>query len=180
MHRGGQLGLSGVVLHPGAHTTATAQDGIMWIAEGIAAAQSRQRGGTPVVLEHTAGQGTMLGYRFEQLRTMIDQLDDASRVTVCLDTCHLVAAGYDIVSEAGYHRVFDEFNAVLGFDRLTVVHLNDSKKPLGSRVDRHDNIGQGCIGTEPFRRLLRDARFANLPMVLETPKAERGLSLIHI
>lgn len=174
LHRGDQLGLSGVVLHPGAHTTATPQDGIMRIAEGIADAQSRQRGQTPVVLEHTAGQGTMLGHRFEQLRAMIDLLDGASRVTVCLDTCHLVAAGYDIVSEAGYRRVFDEFDAVLGFERLTVVHLNDSKKPLGSRVDRHDNIGQGYIGTEPFRRLLRDTRLANVPMVLETPKAGGG------
>ncbi len=174
LHRGDQLGLSGVVLHPGAYTTGTEQDGVKWIAEGIAHAQSRQTGRTPVVLEHTAGQGTMLGHRFEQLRAMIDDLDDAAHVTICLDTCHLVAAGYDIVSETGYRRVCDEFDAVLGFDRLTVVHLNDSKKPLGSRVDRHDNIGQGCIGTEPFRRLLRDPRFAHMPMVLETPKAGRG------
>ena len=90
---------------------------------------------------------------------------------ICLDTCHMLAAGYDLVSEAGYERVFEEFDAVLGFDRLTVFHLNDSQKPLGSRVDRHAGIGRGCLGVEPFRRLVQDERFRHLPMVLETPKA---------
>ena len=174
LHRADLLGLLGVVLHPGAHTTGTEEDGIRYIADGIAEAQSRQTGGSLLLLEHTAGQGTMLGYRFEQLRAMIDRLDDPSRVAVCLDTCHLLAAGYDIVSEAGYAQVFEDFDAVLGFDLLKVFHLNDSKKPLGSRVDRHDGIGRGCIGVEPFRRLLRDARFRHLPMVLETPKANGG------
>lgn len=171
LQRGDRLGLLGVVLHPGAHTTASEADGIRWIADGIAEAQAQQTGGTLLLLEQTAGQGTMLGHRFEQLRAMIDLLDDAARVAVCLDTCHLLAAGYDLVTEAGYERVFEEFDAVLGFDRLTVFHLNDSQKPLGSRVDRHAGIGRGCIGVEPFRRLVRDARFRHLPMVLETPKA---------
>ena len=172
--RGDQLGLAGVVLHPGAYTTGTEADGVKRIADGIAAAQSRQTGRTRLLLEHTAGQGTMLGHRFEQLRAMIELLDDATRVAICLDTCHLVAAGYDIISEAGYEEVFDEFDAVLGLDRVTVFHLNDSKKPLGSRVDRHDGIGRGHLGTEPFRRLVRDTRFRHLPMVLETPKAGGG------
>ena len=170
LHRGDQLGLAGAVLHPGAYTTGTEADGLRWISDGIAEAQSRQQGETRLLLEHTAGQGTMLGHRFEQLRAMIDRVDDASRIAICLDTCHLLAAGYDIVSEAGYERVFEEFDAVLGLDRLTVFHLNDSKKPLGSRVDRHAGIGQGCLGAAPFRRLVRDARFRHLPMVLETPK----------
>ena len=171
LERGDRLGLLGVVLHPGAHTSATEADGIRWIADGIAEAQAQQTGDTLLLLEQTAGQGTMLGHRFEQLRAMIDLLDDSSRVAICLDTCHMLAAGYDLVSEAGYERVFEEFDAVLGFDRLTVFHLNDSQKPLGSRVDRHAGIGRGCLGVEPFRRLVQDERFRHLPMVLETPKA---------
>ena len=172
--RGDQLGLEGVVLHPGAYTTSTETDGIKRIAEGIATAQFRQSGSTPLLLEHTAGQGTMLGHRFEQLRAMIDHLDDPSQVAFCLDTCHLVAAGYDIISETGYEQVFNEFDKILGLNRLTVFHLNDSKKPLGSRVDRHDGIGQGHLGTEPFKRLVQDVRFRHLPMVLETPKEGGG------
>ena len=171
LERGDRLGLLGVVLHPGAHTSATEADGIRWIADGIAEAQAQQTGETLLLLEQTAGQGTMLGHRFEQLRAMIDLLDDSSRVAICLDTCHMLAAGYDLVSEAGYERVFEDFDAVLGFDRLTVFHLNDSQKPLGSRVDRHAGIGRGCLGVEPFRRLVQDERFRHLPMVLETPKA---------
>ena len=173
LQRADTLGLAGVVLHPGAYTTSTEADGLQRIADGVAEAQTRQSGSALLLLEHTAGQGTMLGHRFEQLRTIIDVLDDADagRVGVCLDTCHLVAAGYDLISETGYAQVFEEFESVLGFDRLKVFHLNDSKKPLGSRVDRHAGIGQGCIGTEPFRRLLRDERFTELPMILETPKA---------
>ena len=171
LERGDRLGLLGVVLHPGAHTSATEADGIRWIADGIAEAQAQQTGDTLLLLEQTAGQGTMLGHRFEQLRAMIDLLDDSSRVAICLDTCHMLAAGYDLVSEAGYERVFEEFDAVLGFDRLTVFHLNDSQKPLGSRVDRHAGIGRGCLGVEPFRRLVQDERFRHLPMVLETPNA---------
>ena len=171
LQRGDLLGLAGVVLHPGAYTTSSAEHGLERISEGIMEAQAKQSGSTLLLLEHTAGQGTMLGHRFEQLRTMIERLDDRSRVGICLDTCHLVAAGYDIISDEGYDQVFEEFEAVLGLGRLRVFHLNDSKKPLGSRVDRHDHIGQGCIGTEPFRRLLQDERFAALPMLLETPKA---------
>ena len=174
LSRGDQLELDGIVLHPGAHTTGTETDGIKRIADGIAEAQSHQNGSTLLLLEHTAGQGTMLGHRFEQISAMIDLLTDSTRVAVCLDTCHLVAAGYDLISETGYEKVFDDFNAVIGLDRLKVFHLNDSKKPLGSRVDRHDGIGRGHIGTEPFRRLVQDKRFRHVPMVLETPKAGGG------
>ena len=173
LQRADVLGLAGLVLHPGAHTTGTATEGLEWISHGIAEAQARQSGATLLLLEHTAGQGTMLGHRFEQLQEMIARLDDSSRVGVCLDTCHLVAAGYDIVSADGYQQVFEEFERLIGFERLKVFHLNDSKKPLGSRVDRHDTIGRGCLGTTPFLRLLQDERFASLPMLLLTPKTGR-------
>ena len=125
-----------------------------------------------VLLEHTAGQGTSLGATFEQLATIIEAMRGHARVGVCLDTCHLLAAGYDIGSEDGYAKTFAEFGRIVGFDRLRVLHLNDSKKPLGSRVDRHQHIGDGCLGLEPFRRIVNDPRFKRLPMLLETPKEE--------
>ena len=125
-----------------------------------------------VILEHTAGQGRTLGHRFEQLATMIDRVDGSPRVGVCLDTCHLVASGYDIISDEGYARTFAEFERVIGFDRLQVIHANDSKRPCGSRVDRHEHIGEGCLGLEPFRRILHDRRFDGRPMLIETEKSE--------
>jgi deoxyribonuclease-4 len=124
-----------------------------------------------VLLEHTAGQGRALGYRFEHLAAIVDQLNGSPRVGVCLDTCHLVASGYDIVSEQGYLRTFDAFDRIVGFDRLRAVHANDSKRPCGSRVDRHEHIGRGCLGVEPFRRMLHDRRFAGRPLLIETAKA---------
>ena len=171
MGRAEVLGLAAVILHPGAYTTSTEQEGLRRISEGITEVLTRRRDeSTRLLLEHTAGQGTVLGYRFEQLRTIIDDLEDNRRVGICLDTCHLVGAGYDIISPDGQDRVFDDFGTIIGFDRLEAIHLNDSKKPLGSRLDRHEHIGKGCIGVEPFRRLLQDARFQGLPMLLETPK----------
>ena len=124
-----------------------------------------------VLLEHTAGQGRTLGHRFEHLAAIIEHVNGSPRVGVCLDTCHLVASGYDIVSESGYRDTFDAFDRIVGLDRLQVFHGNDSKKPCGSRVDRHEHIGQGCLGLEPFRRLLHDPRFAGLPILIETEKA---------
>jgi deoxyribonuclease-4 len=129
-----------------------------------------------VLLEHTAGQGTNLGHRFEHLAAILDRLGGSPRVGVCLDTCHLLTAGYDVCSEAGYEETFKEFDRIVGLDRIRVFHLNDSKKPCGSRVDRHEHIGKGCLGLEPFRRLLNDARFRDLPMLLETPKLETAES----
>lgn len=181
LYRADRLGLAGVVLHPGAYTSSTEQEGIQRIADSIGEVLTQRAerirsedGAAELWLEHTAGQGTVLGHRFEQLRSMLDGIGDAHAVGICLDTCHLVGAGYDIISDHGYRCVFDEFERVIGFDRLKAVHLNDSKKPLGSRLDRHETIGQGCIGVEPFRRLLQDQRFAALPMVLETPKSKRS------
>ena len=123
-----------------------------------------------VILEHTAGQGRTLAYRFEHLASIIEHLDGSSRVGVCLDTCHLVASGYDIVSEGGYAETFRAFDRLVGIERLRVFHGNDSKRPCGSRVDRHEHIGQGCLGEEPFRRLLHDRRFKKLPILIETEK----------
>ena len=175
LRRASMLELAGVVLHPGAYTTSSETEGLARISEAITEVFATQPPGSArLLLEQTAGQGTVLGHRFEHLRSIIDRVDDASRLGVCLDTCHMVAAGYDIISTDGYVDVFDEFETVVGLDRLELFHLNDSKKPLGSRIDRHENIGRGCIGTEPFGRLLRDERFGHLPMVLETPKTGDG------
>jgi deoxyribonuclease IV len=172
LERAHTLGLLGVVIHPGTCTAGTEADGLRLIAEAIRAAlrtQTRRR--TMVLLEHTAGQGRTLGHRFEHLAAILGHLDGDRRVGVCLDTCHLVASGYDLVTEEGYRETFDAFERLVGFDRLQVLHGNDSKKPCGSRVDRHEHIGEGCLGLEPFRRLLHDRRFAGLPILIETEKA---------
>ena len=167
------LGLLGVVIHPGTCTAGSDEDALLLIADAIRQAfAARPRRPTMVLLEHTAGQGRTLGYRFEHLGTILEHLNGSSRVGVCLDTCHLVASGYDIVSEAGYLTTFTEFDRLVGIDRLKVFHGNDSKKPCGSRVDRHEHIGEGCLGEEPFRRLLHDRRFAGLPMLIETEKSK--------
>jgi deoxyribonuclease-4 len=167
------LGLHGLVMHPGSYTSGSEEEGLRLIAEALASLlRQRPRGRTMVLLEHTAGQGTNLGHRFEHLAAIIEHLDGSPRIGVCLDTCHLLTAGYDICSETGYRQTFKEFHRLVGLDRLKLFHLNDSKKPCGSRVDRHEHIGKGCLGLEPFRRLLNDHRFSKLPMLLETPKLE--------
>jgi deoxyribonuclease-4 len=125
-----------------------------------------------ILIEHTAGQGSAMGASFEEIAAMLDGVKDGTRLGVCLDTCHLLASGYDLCSTKGYEETFDAFDRFIGFERLKVFHLNDSKKPCMSRVDRHEHIGKGCIGLEPFRRLVNDARFAHLPMLLETEKSE--------
>lgn len=171
------LGLDGLVMHPGSYTTGTEDGGLRLIADGLSALlRTRRRGRTMILLEHTAGQGTNLGHRFEQIATIIQHLKGSPRLGVCLDTCHLLAAGYDICSEEGYEQTFRDFDRVIGLDRLKAFHLNDSRKPCGSRVDRHEHIGKGCIGLAPFRRLLNDPRFATLPMLLETPKLDTSAS----
>src|SRR3954464_12277330 len=167
------LGLDGLVMHPGSYTSGTESGGLKLIADGLAnVLGSRPEGKTRILLEHTAGQGTNLGHRFEHLAEIIDLLGGSPRIGVCLDTCHLLAAGYDICSEAGYQDTFRQFGAIVGFSRLRAFHVNDSKKPCASRVDRHEHIGKGCLGLAPFRRILNDARFAALPMLLETPKVD--------
>jgi deoxyribonuclease IV len=178
LDRAEALGLEGLVMHPGSHTNGSEQGGLRLIADGIAAAfEARPDGRTKLLLEHTAGQGTNLGHRFEHLAAVIDALGGTPRVGVCLDTCHLLTAGYDICSPEGYQETFRQFGRIVGFSRLKAFHLNDSKKPCASRVDRHEHIGKGCLGLEPFRWLLNDPRFARLPMLLETAKLETRESL---
>ena len=167
------LGLLGLVMHPGSYTTGTEKDGLDLVARGLRALmRARPRAAALILLEHTAGQGTNLGHRFEHLAWMLERLDGTPRIGVCLDTCHLLTAGYDITSVDGYARTFQDFDRLVGLDRIKVFHLNDSKKPCGSRVDRHEHIGKGCLGLDTFRRLLTDPRFDRLPMLLETPKLE--------
>ena len=173
LDRADTLGLMGVVIHPGTCTAGSEEDGLRLIAEAIQRAlDARPRHTTMVILEHTAGQGRTLGHRFEHLAAIIAHLQGSPRIGVCLDTCHLFASGYDITSDAGYRATFDAFEHTIGFERLMALHGNDSKKALGSRVDRHEHIGKGCIGEEPFRRLLHDGRFAGLPLLLETEKSK--------
>src|SRR5438132_4705336 len=165
------LGLLGVVIHPGTCTAGPDDEALRLIADAIRVAfKARPRGETMVLLEHTAGQGRTLGHRFEHLATVITHLRGSRRVGVCLDTCHLVASGYDIATEAGYRDTFEQFDRIVGIDRLKVFHGNDSKRPCGSRVDRHEHIGEGCLGPEPFRRLLHDSRVAGLPILIEPEK----------
>ena len=169
------LGLLGVVIHPGTCTAGPDEEALRLIADAIRAAfKARPRARAMVLLEHTAGQGRTLGHRFEHLAAVIGHLRGARRVGVCLDTCHLLASGYDITTEAGYGDTFEQFDRLVGIDRLKVFHANDSKKPRGSRVDRHAHIGEGCVGLEPFRRLLHDPRFAGLPILIETEKSKGG------
>ena len=171
LDRAHALGLLGVVLHPGTCTSGSEDDALSLVADAIRAAfKARPRRRSMIILEHTAGQGRTLGHRFEHLASIIGRVDGSPRVGVCLDTCHLVASGYDIVNELGYERTFAEFDRIVGFDRLRVVHANDSKRPCGSRVDRHEHIGEGCLGLEPFWRILHDPRFAGRPMLIETEK----------
>jgi deoxyribonuclease-4 len=175
LDRAEMLGLLGVVIHPGTCTAGTEDEGLGLIADGIRQAfKARPRRKAMVILEHTAGQGRTLGYRFEHLAAIIRHLKGSTRIGVCLDTCHLVASGYDIVSEAGYRQTFDAFERIVGLERLKVFHGNDSKRPCGSRVDRHEHIGLGCLGEAPFRRILHDRRFAGLPILIETEKSPGG------
>jgi deoxyribonuclease-4 len=167
------LGLLGVVLHPGARLSAPTEQALSLISSALAEVlKARPRGKTMILLEHTAGQGSTMGASFEEIAAMLNGVKNRKRLGVCLDTCHLLASGYNLCTDEGYRATFDAFEALIGFDRLKVFHLNDSKKPCMSRVDRHEHIGKGCIGLEPFRRLLNDRRFSHLPMILETEKSD--------
>jgi deoxyribonuclease-4 len=177
LDRAEALGLDGLVMHPGSYTAGTEAGGLALIAGGLAEIlASRPDGRTRILLEHTAGQGTNLGHRFEHLAAILDMLGGSARIGVCLDTCHLLTAGYDICSDEGYESTFGQFGRIVGFARLKAFHFNDSKKPCGSRVDRHEHIGKGCLGLGPFRRILNDRRFARLPMIIETPKVDTPAS----
>jgi deoxyribonuclease-4 len=165
------LGLRGVVVHPGSSGEESCDVALERIGAAIRTLlAARRRGRTMILLEQTAGQGRCVGHRFEHLARLIELADGSPRVGVCLDTCHLLAAGYDIATPEGYRRTFAAFSRLVGFDRLQVVHANDSKRPCGSRVDRHAHIGDGYVGLEAFGRLVNDRRLARLPLLLETEK----------
>ena len=169
MHRCEQLGLDRLNFHPGSHLKKTSEeDCLKTIAESINIALSETKGVT-AVLENTAGQGTNMGHRFEHLRTIIDLVDDKSRVGVCIDTQHAFAAGYDLLSEEGFASVWQQFDEIIGFSYLRGMHINDSKKELASRVDRHETLRNGLLGPTPFERIMSDSRFDNIPLILETP-----------
>jgi deoxyribonuclease-4 len=173
LDRADALGLLGVVIHPGTCTSGTEDEALRLVAQSIGAAlQARPRRRTMVLLECTAGQGRTVGHRFEHLAAVLEHLNGSPRVGVCLDTCHLVASGCDIVTDQGYDETFAALDRIVGLDRVKVFHGNDSKRPCGSRIDRHEHIGEGCLGLEPFRRLLNDPRFADLPLLIETEKSE--------
>jgi len=167
------LGIPYLNFHPGAHLGRGEREGIKLIADSLNQVHARTKDFHVLsVLETTAGQGTTLGYRFEQLREIIDQVDEPLRMGVCIDTCHIFAAGYDIATESGYEKTMQEFDSTVGFDRLVAIHSNDSKKGLGSRVDRHEHIGRGAIGDTGFRLLMQDVRLKQIPKILETPKGD--------
>ncbi|MCD6441870.1 MAG: deoxyribonuclease IV [Candidatus Marinimicrobia bacterium] len=162
-----------IVFHPGSHMGKGDDAALQTIAESLDYCIEKVPGSdVSLLLEITAGQGTNVGYKFEHLRAIIDRSQHPARLGVCFDTCHAFAAGYNIVDEAGYNDTFQRFDEIIGLDRLRVFHLNDSKKPLGSRIDRHHRLGEGFMGWEVFYRLVNDERFANLPMILETPGDE--------
>ena len=168
MQRCEQLGLTLLNFHPGSHLKQISErECLSIIAESINFALAQTRGVTAVI-ENTAGQGTNLGYRFDHLAEIINQVEDKTRVGVCIDTCHTFAAGYDLTTPESCETVFTEFESMVGFEYLRGMHLNDSKKGLGSRVDRHHSLGKGELGLEIFRYIMNDARFDDIPMILET------------
>jgi deoxyribonuclease IV len=170
MERCEQLGLDKLNFHPGSHLkTISEEECLNRIAESINIVLDKTKGVTAVI-ENTAGQGTNLGYKFEQIRFIIDNVDDKSRVGICIDTCHAYTSGYNIKSPEGYAETFSLFDKIVGFNYLRGMHINDSKKEFATRVDRHDNLGRGFLGEGVFRVLMNDVRFDNIPLILETPE----------
>jgi len=166
-----RLGLSGLVMHPVGDTDADEDAVLARVADSLNAVFDEVPfEGTQVLLETTAGQGANVGYRFEQLARIIDAVEQDARLGICVDTCHVFAAGYDISAKTGWRKMMSELEATVGLARLKAIHLNDSRKPLGSRVDRHAHIGQGEIGEAAFERVMRDRRLVKIPKLLETPK----------
>jgi deoxyribonuclease IV len=173
MERAESLELTYLVMHPGAHLNSGEEIGITRVAESLDEIAKRTRGfRVQVLLETTAGQGTTLGHRFEHLAGILQQVNAPEKLGICVDTCHLFAAGYDLSTPEGYRATFEEMDSVIGLGRVKVFHVNDSAKPLGSRVDRHAGLGKGKIGRTAFQLLVNDSRFRGLPMILETPKED--------
>ena len=175
LQRASELAIPYVVFHPGAYTTSTEPQGLKRIIQALDEVHRQTRGeGARGLLETTAGQGSNLGHRFEHLATILDGVQAPERLGVCLDTCHLFAAGYPLAPRTEYRRTMRQLETTVGIDAVQAIHLNDSKMPAGSRRDRHEHIGRGHLGLEPFRYLLNDRRFRRVPMYLETPKGETG------
>lgn len=169
MKRCEQLGLKMLNFHPGSHLNKIPmEECLRRIAESINIVLDKTQGVTAVI-ENTAGQGSNVGFSFQHIASIIDKVEDKSRVGVCLDTCHTYSAGYDLKTEEGYAQTFREFDETIGANYLRAIHLNDTKKPFASRVDRHDSIGKGLLGIEFFQRFMKDPRFDNMPLILETP-----------
>ena len=176
LDRADRLGLAGVVVHPGSHVKSGEAAGLAAAGDAVAEVLARNAGGRcGLWLENTAGQGTCLGHRLDHLGAILDAVpeDSRGRIGVCFDTCHAFAAGYDLRDAGEYARCFEELDAAVGLPRLKCLHVNDSKRELGSRVDRHEHVGEGELGDAAFRLLVNDARLAGLPFVLETPKKDR-------
>lgn len=175
MVRAKHLGVRYLIFHPGSHMGAGEQVGMKRVAESLNWARAEfGSGDVEQLLEITAGAGRVLGQSFEQLAKIINMLDDPKSAGVCFDTCHAYATGYDVKTKSGYKKTFDLFDDVVGLDRLKAMHVNDSKGALGSHLDRHEDIGKGHIGIDGFRNFMSDSRWEKIPMVLETPRAEKG------
>jgi deoxyribonuclease IV len=173
LQRAERLGLAYVVMHPGAHTTSSEEQGIAKVVAAFDEVHSQTRGLKVVTLiETTAGQGSSLGWKFEQIASILGGVKDPERLAICVDTCHLFAAGYPLADSADYKSTMKQLDKTIGIPLIRAFHLNDSKKGLGSRVDRHDHIGRGHLGLNAFRNLLNDDRFSNVPMYLETAKEQ--------
>lgn len=171
-----QLDIPYLNFHPGAHLGAGEKNGIKLIAESLNIAHEKTKGyKVSSMLEATAGQGTTIGYRFEQLQEIIELVEKKRRMSVCIDTAHVFAAGYDIKNLREYKKVIKDFDEIIGLDRLKCFHMNDSKKELGSRVDRHEHIGKGFIGLDGFANIMNDRRLKKIPKILETPKGKEQL-----
>lgn len=169
MQRCEQLGLKMLNFHPGSHLKQISlEECLTRIAESINMSLNKTQGVTAVI-ENTAGQGSNVGFSFQHIAYIIDKVEDKSRVGVCIDTCHTYSAGYDLKTEEGYLQTWQEFDETIGKNYLRAVHLNDTKKEFGSRVDRHESIGKGLLGMEFFERFMKDSRFDNIPLILETP-----------
>ncbi|MBN1255753.1 MAG: deoxyribonuclease IV [Deltaproteobacteria bacterium] len=171
LERAETLGLPYLVMHPGSHRGGGEEEGFYRIARAINLLYYQGPDiKVQILLETTAGQGATVGYRFEHFARIIEMIEEDERIGVCLDTSHVFAAGYAIETSEGYEATMKEFDRIIGLDRLKLIHLNDSKVALGTRVDRHEQIGQGYLGLEPFRLLMQDPRLADIPFILETPK----------
>ena len=174
------LGIKHLNFHPGAHGGQGEEDGLKMVAESLNIAHQKTTGfQVSSMIELTAGQGTNLGYKFEHIAKIIELVDNPQRITTCIDTAHIFAAGYNIKDESEYEKVINDFDSIIGLDKLKCFHVNDSKKELGSRVDRHENIGQGYIGLEGFRNIMNDKRLMHIPKILETPKGKEQLEDIE-